>query len=107
VDVNNGATLAAYQNGDVFGAHYINDSSFFRLREVSANLILPESYARRIGASRATLNVAARNLATWTDWTGMDPEARFLGGARGLFGGFEQNHLPQLTSFTTSINLTF
>jgi TonB-linked SusC/RagA family outer membrane protein len=101
------ATLAAYQNGDAFGYHYINDSSFFRFREVSASITLPDSYATRIGASRASLTLSARNLGTISNWTGMDPEARFLGGARGLFGGFEQNHLPQLTSFVTSINLTF
>lgn len=101
------ATLAAYQNGDIFGAHYINDSSFLRFREVSASIFLPSSYAQRIGASRASLTLAARNLGVLTNWTGMDPEARFLGGARGLFGGFEQNHLPQITSFTTSLNITF
>jgi len=101
------AQLAAFQNGDVFGAHYINDSSFLRFREVSASITLPNDYAARIGASRASISLSARNLGTITNWTGMDPEARFLGGARGLFGGFEQNHLPQLTSFVTSINLTF
>jgi TonB-linked SusC/RagA family outer membrane protein len=103
----NPTQLAAYQRGDTFGAHYINDSSFFRFREVSASLSLPDDYAARIGAARASITLSARNLGTITDWTGMDPEARFLGGARGLFGGFEQNHLPQLTSFVTSINLTF
>jgi TonB-linked SusC/RagA family outer membrane protein len=103
----NPAQLAAFQNGDVFGAEYIRDASFLRFREVSASVFLPDTYAQRIGASRATLTLSARNLGEITNWTGMDPEARFLGGARGLFGGFEQNHLPQLTSFTTSINITF
>ncbi len=101
------AEIAAFQNGDIFGAHYTNDSSFLRLREVSASFIVPTEYAQRIGASRATVTLSARNLGTITNWTGMDPEARFLGGARGGFGGFEQNHLPQLTSFVTSVNLTF
>lgn len=99
--------LAAFQNGDVFGAEYIRDASFLRFREVSASVFLPSAYAQRLGASRATVTLSARNLGEITNWTGMDPEARFLGGARGLFGGFEQNHLPQLTSFTTSINITF
>ncbi len=101
------ATLAAFQNGDAFGWHYVRNSSFLRFREVSASVSLPETYATRVGASRASVTFSARNLGTVTNWTGMDPEARFLGGARGLFGGFEQNHLPQLTSFVTSINLTF
>jgi hypothetical protein len=37
----------------------------------------------------------------------MDPEARFMSGARGGFGPLEQNHLPQLSSFVTTINLSF
>ncbi|TVR64959.1 MAG: SusC/RagA family TonB-linked outer membrane protein [Gemmatimonadales bacterium] len=101
------AEIAAFQNGDIFGAHYTNNSSFLRFREVSASFMVPTDYAQRIGASRATVTLSARNLGTITNWTGMDPEARFLGGGRGGFGGFEQNHLPQLTSFVTSINLTF
>jgi TonB-linked SusC/RagA family outer membrane protein len=101
------ALLASYQSGDIFGATYINNSSFLRFREISLSYMLPDQWAQRFGGSRATVTMAARNLGEITNWTGMDPEARFLGGARGLFGGLEQNHLPQSTSFVTSINFTF
>ncbi len=101
------ALLAAYQTGDTFGHHYIRDSSFLRFREISASFLVPDDFAARLRASRANITIAARNLGMITNWTGMDPEARFLGGTRGLFGGFEQNHLPQLTSFVTSVNLSF
>jgi TonB-linked SusC/RagA family outer membrane protein len=101
------AMLASYQEADRFGDTWINDSSFWRLRELSLSYTMPSTLAERFRASRATITVAGRNLHTWSDWTGMDPEARFLGGARGLFGGLEQNHLPQTTSLVTSINLSF
>jgi hypothetical protein len=99
--------LASFQRGDNFGDTYTNDASFLRFREVSLTYSVPPQFAQRVGATRATVSVAARNLYTFTDWTGMDPEARFLGGARGLFGGLEQNHLPQSTSFVTSVNFSF
>lgn len=99
--------LASYQNADQFGAAYINNSSFMKLREISVSYLFPNEWAGRIGASRASINLAARNLHTWTSWTGMDPEARFLSGDRGGFGPLEQNNLPQLTSFVTSVNITF
>jgi TonB-linked SusC/RagA family outer membrane protein len=99
--------LAAYQTADQMGAEYIRDSKFLRLREVSASYLVPNHLAQRIGASRASINLAARNLHTWTPWTGMDPEARFLSGARGGFGPLEQNSLPQLSSIVTTINLSF
>jgi hypothetical protein len=101
------ARLASYQNADQFGAAYINNSSFMKLREISVSYMVPVEWAQRIGASRASISMAGRNLHTWTKWTGMDPEARFLGGDRGGFGPLEQNNLPQLTSFVTSINLSF
>jgi TonB-linked SusC/RagA family outer membrane protein len=101
------AMLASYQEADRFGDTWINDSSFWRLRELSLSYTVPSTLAQRFGASRATVTMSGRNLQTWSDWTGLDPEARFLGGARGLFGGLEQNHLPQTTQFITSVNLTF
>jgi TonB-linked SusC/RagA family outer membrane protein len=101
------ARLAAYQESDRFGAEYIRDSGFLKLREISTSYILPDAWTRRFGVSRATITVAGRNIHTWTDWTGIDPEARFLSGARGGFGPLEQNHMPQLASFVTTIDVTF
>ncbi len=80
----------------------IRDASFAKLREVSITYTLPDSYIRQFGARSASLNVAMRNLHTWTKWTGMDPEASFLSGAT-----LEQDDLPQLMSFVTSVNVNF
>jgi TonB-linked SusC/RagA family outer membrane protein len=99
--------VAAYQTGDAFGAHYLNDASFAKLREVSARYFLPSNVAQRLRTQTASVSIAGRNLYTWTKWTGMEPEAMFLGGARGGFVQFEQNHLPQLTQFVASFNFTF
>jgi TonB-linked SusC/RagA family outer membrane protein len=99
--------LASYQTAAQMGAEFIRDSKFLRLREVSATYMVPQRFLQRLGGTRASINLAARNLHTWSPWTGMDPEARFLSGARGGFGPLEQNHLPQLSSFVTTINFSF
>ena len=98
--------LASYQAGPAMGAEYTRDAKFLRLRELSVSYIVPSRYLERIGAQRATVNLAARNIHYWSPWTGMDPEAQFSG-ARGGYGPVEQNHLPQLTSIVTTINLNF
>jgi hypothetical protein len=103
----NNVRLAAYQTADQMGAEYIRDAGFAKLREVSVNYALPPAVSRRLGAARTSINLAARNLYTWTDWTGMEPEAMFLSGTRGNFTQLEQNHLPQLAQFITSINVSF
>ena len=100
-------TVAAYQNGGTFGGAYINDASFAKLRELSLSYGVPGSWARRFGASGANVTVAGRNLYTWTRYAGMEPEAMFLSGDRGGFAQVEQNNIPQLAQFVTTINLTF
>ncbi|HEX2211501.1 MAG TPA: SusC/RagA family TonB-linked outer membrane protein [Longimicrobium sp.] len=106
--VDDPAWLAQTQRGGTFVNGLIRDASFTRLRELSATYTLPDRWADRFGASRASISVAGRNLYTWTDYPGMEPEASFLGGSRG--GGsaqWEQNVTPQLAQFVTTINLSF
>ena len=60
---------------------YIEDPSFWRLREVSASLNFSDNVARTIfRAKGASLSAAIRNLKTWSDWTGVDPEQNYSQG---------------------------
>lgn len=79
-------------------APFIQDASFAKLREVSATYQIPDRWLGWTGASRAALTVAGRNLAIWTDYNGIDPEAGGVG---------DQAVLPQLTQFVATLNLTF
>lgn len=59
-------------------AGYIEDASFFRLREVAVNFEVPERVVSRfLNARRATLSLSGRNLKVWTDYTGLDPESNY------------------------------
>jgi TonB-dependent starch-binding outer membrane protein SusC len=58
---------------------YIEDASFVKLRELSFALGLPQRLADRVGAQGLTLTLAGRNLKTWTDYKGFDPEINFAG----------------------------
>ena len=61
---------------------WIEDASFTRLREVSLSWTLPPSWSAVVGARAASLTLAGRNLATWTDYTGIDPEVTMYGQSR-------------------------
>ena len=92
-------------NGNIVD-YYINNSSYAKLREVSLSYTLPEISTRFASFERATITVAGRNLATWTDYPGLEPEAMFLGGSRGgNFGSFEQTTNPQLRQWVVGLNL--
>ncbi len=94
--------------GLVDDIEWFRDMSFAKLREISVSYLLPDKWARAIGASRAQIMVAGRNLHTWTGFQGLDPESESLFPEAGTFGTpFEQNEVPQLRQFVTKINLTF
>jgi len=84
----------------------INDASYTKLREISLSYSLPGSFASRLGAARASVSIAGRNLHTWTNYKGLEPEASFQGGTRG-FGQWEQDVTPQLRSYVATLRLNF
>ena len=53
---------------------YFEDASYTKLREVRLSLAIPARVARLGGASGARVSLTGRNLATWTGFTGLDPE---------------------------------
>jgi TonB-linked SusC/RagA family outer membrane protein len=83
---------------------FIEDASFFKLREISASYTLPERWAGAVGASRATITVSGRNLHTWTHYKGLDPESLSNPGELDFFS---QAVTPTLAQFVTTISLNF
>jgi TonB-linked SusC/RagA family outer membrane protein len=100
--------LAQFQSGGGLRDFVFTDGKFAKLREVSLSYDAPASLARRVGARAVTLNLAARNLHTWTNYTGLDPENYFVSGGAGGGSQFtDQAELPQLASFIFSAHLSF
>ncbi len=84
---------------------YIEDGSYVKLREIALQLALPEAMVQRFGAERATVRFAGRNLATWTDYTGLDPETNMFSAStvsRGV--DFATSPLPRQFSIGLSFN---
>ncbi|HVH12724.1 MAG TPA: hypothetical protein VM759_06725, partial [Longimicrobium sp.] len=91
------------QNGPQ--AQFVEDGSFVKLREVSVSYTMDQPWVRtRLGLSTVDIRLAGRNLVTWTDYTGLDPEAN-LGGAEYLTQGIDFFNNPQTRSFVFSFTL--
>lgn len=86
-------------------AGYIEDAAFTKLRELSFTLIAPEHIAHRFGTQNLEFTVAGRNLKTWTDYTGFDPETNAVAGAN--FDTQEFLTLAPSRTWTARINVTF
>jgi hypothetical protein len=57
---------------------FIEDGSFVKLREISLGYRFDAPWVRATGASDIGLRVAARNLYTWTNYSGIDPEVNLF-----------------------------
>ena len=85
---------------------YMEQGDFVKLREVSIRYDLPEFLTSRIGAARGSITVSGRNLGTWTDYTGMDPEINWNGSGDN-FGISEFLTQPPVRYYTARLNFTF
>jgi len=87
---------------------YLEDGEFLKLRELSLTYSLPNRISGLFGAQHATLTLGGRNLATWTGYTGVDPEVNQLG--QTSFNGFGVRDFltqPQVRTFLLRANFTF
>ncbi|HEX6307069.1 MAG TPA: SusC/RagA family TonB-linked outer membrane protein [Longimicrobiales bacterium] len=58
---------------------YLEDASFVKLRQVALRYSTRGDWLSRIGASGLELELLGRNLYTWTDYSGYDPEINMFG----------------------------
>ena len=93
---------------------YMQPGAYMKWRELSAVVELPRRLFSRAGARNASLVFSARNLHTWTDYSGVDPEVNGLGqsdpfliGARNDF--FVRDFLtqPPVRYWLARVNLGF
>ena len=86
-------------------ATFIEKGDFTRFRELSATFRVPQRYVERTGAAGLSITLAGRNLATWTDYSGLDPEINFAGQAN--FSTAEFLTQPPLRHFTARVTVDF
>ena len=95
-------------SGGIFNgpaSQFVEDASFVKLREISVGYTFDQPWVSRLlGFSSMELRVAGRNLHTWTDYTGIDPETSVLGAASPVRGVDYFNN-PQSRSYVFSLTL--
>jgi outer membrane receptor protein involved in Fe transport len=58
---------------------YFEEASYLKLRELALSFSPPSKLAAALRARAATITLAGRNLATWTGYSGGDPESGSYG----------------------------
>ena len=95
-------------DGSGFGAvsaQFVENAGYAKLREISIGYTLESAWLKRsMSFTSVDLRLAGRNLKTWTNYSGIDPETN-LGGAEVAIRGIDYFNNPQSKSFVFSIGL--
>lgn len=88
-----------------YNSHFIEDGTYLKLREVSLNYTFRQEQLRRLfgsmGMNQLSVGVIGRNLLTFTNYFGFDPE---VGGTTNPFDGFSY---PNFRNYTINVGITF
>jgi TonB-linked SusC/RagA family outer membrane protein len=90
-----------YNNSRLYG--YAEDASYTRIKDVTLSFIAPKSLLDKVKLGGLTFYVSGRNLATFTNWVGWDPEADF---DRGALGVNTNNSYPLTRTVIFGANIT-
>lgn len=83
---------------------WLEDGSFFRISEIALGYTLPTSFLNRIYSQELRLGLTFRNLITFTNYSGLDPEFRDAG----IFDiGVDSNSYPNPKSVLLSLSYKF
>ena len=104
--------LAWYSGGLYDGlnanSHFVEDGSYARLRELSVAYQFTPNLLRKVGinglANGFKFSIVGRNMLTWTNYSGFDPEANSGGDFNFRIDGFRY---PNFRTVTAMIDVSF
>jgi len=100
--INDRPSLSALAVSGNRGYGYPKDASYTRIKDVTLSYTMPQSVLDKIRLAGVTLYASGRNLYTFTDWQGWDPEQDFT--FRG--SGDWVNNYPPVRSIVFGANIT-
>ena len=99
------AKVSNYEGGNSLPSEfYIEDGSYFRLKNIQIGYTLPAKTSFNIYMSKLRLYIGVQNAFTITKYTGYDPEVS----SNALFArGVDSNSYPNARIYTAGLNVSF
>ncbi|QNL49142.1 TonB-dependent receptor [Olivibacter sp. SDN3] len=89
-------------------SYFVEDGSYFRLKNLTLGYTFPESTLSKIGLERVRIYIQGQNLFTFTNYTGIDPEITSVGSTPGSTTlGVDQGNYPLSKMYQFGINVGF
>jgi TonB-linked SusC/RagA family outer membrane protein len=92
-------------SGFLVNSPFIEDAGYVKLREIALSYNLNTGFVKSLGLSDIDVRVSGRNLHTWTDYKGIDPETNLTGTSSGR--GLEYFNNPYFRSYAVSFRLNY
>jgi TonB-linked SusC/RagA family outer membrane protein len=99
---NKSNTRPALSYNNTRGYGYASDASYTRIKDVTLSYVLPQKALDKIKLASLTFYVSGRNLYTFTNWIGWDPENNYS--SRG--SGDWVNNYPTVRSIIFGANIS-
>lgn len=90
----------------ILSSFQIEDGSYLRLKNLSIGYNLPLNLIKRFALSSLKVYIAAQNLATFTNYTGFDPEVNFRGN-NSISQSLDYGSYPTARTILFGINMKF
>jgi TonB-linked SusC/RagA family outer membrane protein len=81
---------------------FVEDAGYVKLRDVSVTYAFDQEWVNQLGFNTIEVTLSGRNLKTWTDYTGIDPESSLVG--QSVNRGQDYFNHPQTRSFILTFN---
>lgn len=98
-------------NVNEVNSYYIRDGSYLKVRELALGYTFNRDQVRSLlgfmGLQGATIRLVGRNLLTFTDFPGYDPEASEGTGGSDVIGRTDAYNYPNFRTITAVVDLTF
>ncbi len=100
-----------FYNVNAASSFYAMDGTYVKVRELALGYNFNREQVRSLlgwmGMQGATLRLVGRNLLTFTDWPGYDPEVGTGTGGSDVIGRTANYNYPNFRTITATIDLTF
>ena len=91
--------------GGGYSSQFVEDGSYLRLKTVSLGYNLDPNFLRKFHLKSMRLYCSGQNLATWTKYSGGDPEVNTYNSA--LTSGFDFSAYPRARVISFGTNISF
>lgn len=97
---------AAFQDPAItISDRFIEDATYYRLKNISFGYTIPKALLAKANIKNLRVYVSAQNAATWTNYTGYDPEVS-LNGQSLINKGVDSGVYPNNKSYQVGLSLS-